>query len=120
MATQEQPPATLVDDPGVWFGISIVLVVVTVLGAGLTQLGTGTTAAAVVVVGGLSAARLPGLVALGLGTVAWAFYTGFTENSLGQLTFTEGDLARLAVFAAATALVSRLLRSLHRKEVRRG
>jgi len=120
MATQTTRPETLVDDPAVWFGISLVLVIITFLVAGLAQLDPGLTATAVVVVAGLSAARLPGMIALALGVVAWAFYTGFTENSFGQLTFASGDLIRLASFAVATAALSHLVRNQYRKEASHG
>ncbi|MFL6022171.1 MAG: hypothetical protein ACJ72O_02440 [Marmoricola sp.] len=102
MATQTRPE-TLVDDPGVWFGITTGLLVLTFFVAGLARMTALETAVAAVVVGGLAAARLRGLVALALGVIAWAFYTGFTENAFGQLTFREGDLVRLAGFALATA-----------------
>ena len=37
-----------------------------------------------------------------VGVIAWALFTGFIENSYGQLTFAASDLIRMAVFAAAT------------------
>ncbi|MCZ4500427.1 MAG: hypothetical protein JWQ74_2982 [Marmoricola sp.] len=102
---------TLLDDCGVWFGIATGLVVLTLFVAGLAGLGTATSAVAVIVVGGLAAARLPGLVALALGVVGWAFFTGFAENSLGQLTFAGGDVERLVGFAAATAAIAAVVRT---------
>jgi hypothetical protein len=110
MATQTHAPETLVDDPGIWFGIATGLVVLTFLIAGLAGLGTAPTAVAVIIVAGLASGRLPGLVALALGVIAWAFFTGFFENTFGQLTFASGDLDRLAVFACSTALVGYLAR----------
>jgi hypothetical protein len=109
MATTTRP-STLVDDPGVWFGITTGLLVLTFFAAGLVGLTAAGTAVAAIVVGGLAAARLPGLVALALGVVAWAFYTGFTENAFGQLTFSDGDLTRLAGFAVATAFLAAVAR----------
>jgi len=109
MATQTRP-AALVDDPGIWFGITTGLLVLTFFVAGLAGLSASETAAAAIVVGGLAAARLPGVVALALGVIAWAFYTGFTENAFGQLTFAAGDLERLGLFAVATALLGAVLR----------
>ncbi|RNL62003.1 hypothetical protein EFK50_09245 [Nocardioides marmoriginsengisoli] len=124
MPTQTQRPESLVDDPGIWFGIATGLVIVTFLIAGLSGFGAVGTGAAVLLVGGLAAVRLPGLIALALGIVVWAFYTGFTENSLGQLTFAAGDLVRLAGFAVATVAIAQLVRSLHDtgtvREVRHG
>ena len=35
-----------------------------------------------------------------LGLVAWAYFTGFVTNSLGELTFAPDDLARLALLVA--------------------
>ncbi|MFL6160516.1 MAG: hypothetical protein ACJ72D_30875 [Marmoricola sp.] len=80
MPTQTRP-ATLVADPGIWFGITTGLLVLTFLVAGLARLSPIETATAAIIVGGLAAARLRGLVALALGVIAWAFYTGFTENA---------------------------------------
>jgi hypothetical protein len=109
MATDTRPP-TLVDDPGVWFGITTGFLVLTFLAAGLAGLSATETAVAAIVVGGLAAARLPGLIALALGVIAWAFYTGFTENAFGQLSFAAGDLIRLGAFGAATVLLARMVR----------
>jgi len=109
MATQT-PTSSLVDDPGVWFGITTGLLVLTFFVAGLAGLSASETAVAAILVGGLAATRLPGRVALALGVIAWAFYTGFTENTFGQLTFAPGDLERLSLFAAATVLVGAVLR----------
>jgi len=111
MTTQLRDPQ-LADDPGIWFGIATGLVVLTFFVAGLAGLDAAETAVAAIVVGGLAAARLPGLIALALGVIAWAFYTGFTENAFGQLTFAQGDLVRLAAFAAATGLLARTAREL--------
>lgn len=110
MATTSTPQESLVDDAGVWFGISVGLVIATFLVAGLSHLGTDETAAAVLAVAGFCAVRLSASIAASLGVVAWAFYTGFVEHQFGQLTFTAGDLVRLAGFAAATALVAGALR----------
>ena len=110
MATSTRHPETLVDDPGIWFGIATGLVIVTFLIAGLAGIGATATAVAVIIVGGLCAARLSAPVAVGLGIVAWAFYTGFTENQFGQLTFAPGDLARLGAFALATACLAGVAR----------
>ncbi|MCX6394980.1 MAG: hypothetical protein NTV23_00660 [Propionibacteriales bacterium] len=120
MATQTRGPDTLLDDPAIWFGIATALVILTLFIAGLAGAGTVTTAAAVLIVGGVSAARLPGLIALALGVVAWAFFTGFIENTFGQLTFADGDLARLGTFAIATAGIAHLIRLLPRSEARHG
>ena len=120
MATETRRTETLLDDSGIWFAITIALVIVTLLIAGLAGLGLVETAAAVLVVGGVSAARLPAPIAVALGIVAWAFFTGFFENTFGQLTFAAGDVARLGVFAGTTAAIAHLVRQLHRSEARHG
>lgn len=38
--------------------------------------------------------------AIALGIVSWAYFTGFVVNDYGALTFTSGDLVRLALFVA--------------------
>jgi hypothetical protein len=102
----------MADDPGIWFGISIGLVICAYLVAGALRLDPVETASAAIVVAGLAAARLPGLVTVILGIVAWAFFTGFTENAFGQLTFAGHDLEHLAVFAGATTAMGLACRSL--------
>ena len=109
METQHRPAAErdrLVDDTGIRFGIGTALVVLTLLVAGLVGLGRPETAAVVVLVAGLASGRLPLGVAAALGGIAWAFFTGFFENTFGQLTFAEGDLVRLGAFALATVAVA--------------
>lgn len=116
MQTQTPRTDSLVDDPGIWFGIATGLVILTLLCAGLAGLGAVATGAAVVTVGGLAAARLPGLIALALGIVVWAFFTGFIENQFGELTFATGDLARLGIFAVAIAAIAQLVHLLRHSE----
>lgn len=53
---------------------------------------------------------LTDLGAFALGVLAWAFFTGFAENSYGELTFSGHDLLRLALFGIATVLLSHALR----------
>lgn len=96
----------LVDEPGVWFGIATGLLVVTFLVAAAAHLGQTDTALAAIIVGGLAAVRLPQLVVPAIGVIGWAFYTGFTENAFGQLTFAAADLARLIGFVAATVVLA--------------
>jgi len=108
METQFRP--LLIDDPGVWFGIATGSVVLTLFVCGVVGLSSTGTAVAALAVAGLAAIRLPDLVALALGVIAWAFFTGFTENAYGQLSFSHGDLLRLALFAGVTVAISRFLR----------
>jgi len=104
MATQFRPHA--VDEPGVWFGIATGLLVTTFVLAAAFQVGRTDTAIAAILVGGVAAARLTGALAPVIGIIGWAFYTGFAENGYGQLTLAGPDLARLAGFAAATAVLA--------------
>lgn len=108
MDIQQRP--RMVDDSGIWFGIATGLEVITFFIAGLAGLDAIATAAAVVIVAGLAAARLPWLVAVALGVIAWAFFTGFVENTFGQLTFAAGDLVRLGAFAGATVVLAHVVR----------
>ena len=43
-----------------------------------------------------------------LGLIAWAWYTGFVENTYGQLTFATDDVRRLAAFVLTSAVVAAL------------
>jgi hypothetical protein len=110
MAQQIRPQ--LVDEPGVWFGIATGCLVATFVLAGAFHVGHTDTAFAAIGVGGLVAARLRALLAPVIGLIGWAFYTGFTENGLGQLTLAGSDLARLGAFAAATAVLAYGVRGL--------
>lgn len=47
---------------------------------------------------------------MALGIIAWAFVTGFAENSRGELTFSSGDVLRLVMFATAAVVLSHSLR----------
>ena len=49
------------------------------------------------------ASRLPLGLAAALGGVAWAYYTGFVVNELGQLTFDTADLMRLILLLVVAA-----------------
>ena len=64
--------------------------------------------AVLLVLTALASPVLPRPAALLLGVTGWALATGFLVNGLGQLTFTVGDLLRLAAYAGvATALAQR-------------
>jgi hypothetical protein len=109
MATQIRPQ--VVDEPGVWFGIATGCIITALLVTAAAGLGTTGTACTAVLVTGLVASRLRGPVVAALGVIAWAFFTGFDENRLGQLTFKDPDLARLAVFAVATVVIAGAVRT---------
>ncbi|MCW2855750.1 MAG: hypothetical protein JWR52_1365 [Marmoricola sp.] len=114
----------MVDEPGVLFGIATGTVVATDLLAGAFTLPPVPTALVLVIVAGLFGARLRVLLAAALGVIAWAFYTGFTENRFGQLTLATGDLTRIGAFVAGALAVALMIRrvqtSTHGAEVRHG
>jgi hypothetical protein len=88
---------TMLDEPGLRLGIAEGALVVAVGTTSLAALPVDVAllpAAAVVL---LAARALPLGGACCLALSAWAFVTGFVENSLGQLTLAPADLARLAV-----------------------
>ncbi|MCW2754752.1 MAG: hypothetical protein JWQ32_2163 [Marmoricola sp.] len=115
----------MVDEPGVLFGIATGTVVATALVAGAFALSPLAIALALVFVAGLFGARLRIMLAAALGLVAWAFYTGFIENRLGQLTLATGDLTRSGTFVLGALAVALMMRRVqtstgHVPEVRDG
>jgi hypothetical protein len=71
-------------------------------------------------VAGLAVVGLAPLLAAGVGSIAWAFYTGFTEHAYGRLTLAGGDLERLSVMVFGTVLLAWMVRELsHVLEERR-
>jgi hypothetical protein len=90
------------DEPGVRFGIANTLLVVALLAAAAARLDKAETELIAVIAGGLASVGLSLLMTAWVGVIAWALFTGFVENSYGQLTFEGGDLKRLAGFAVAT------------------
>ena len=110
----------MTEEPGVRFGIATGVVVVTVLIASLAGIGDIDVAVLLLIVTGLAAVALRPLLAPVLGIVAWAFYTGFVENAFGQLTLAGADLARLAGFAAITAVLAHGVRHVAVPEHRHG
>ena len=97
----------LVDEPGVQLGLAHVALILVTMAADLAhapQLLTLVLVGTVALVGGRV---LPLSGALCLGLSAWAFWNGFVENRLGQLTLAPHDLALLALpVAMALAGVS--------------
>lgn len=89
------------DQPGVRFGIANGALVAALLMAGLTGLDYAETATAVVVVAGVACAGLSTWLTATVGLVSWAMFTGFIENSYGELTFAITDVERLAIFVIA-------------------
>lgn len=103
------------DAAGVRLGIAhalLLLAVPVVSGAGVV-----TADVVLVVLAGAACTTLPRRVSMLTGVVAWAWATGFAENSYGVLTFSPADLVRLAVSATGCLLVAlpgrRVLRAAH-------
>lgn len=111
----------LLDEAGVRLGLAHAgLVLATLASCALDLPGT----ASLVLLGlvALTAGLwLPGTWALGTGVSAWALWTGFCENGLGQLTLSGGDLRHLALLPLL-ALVGVLLHHvpLHGVHLHRG
>ncbi|KAA1416873.1 hypothetical protein F0U44_16945 [Nocardioides humilatus] len=75
--------------------------------AALVAIGMPTSAfvATLAVVTGVLASVVGRPGALLLGITGWALCTGFGVNDLGQLTFTGGDLVRLALYAGCALVL---------------
>lgn len=65
---------------------------------------------------------LPDLGAFALGVITWAFFTGFAENSDGELTSSGHDLLRLVLIGTTAVVLSHVLRrgAIHGSEQRHG
>jgi hypothetical protein len=79
------------------FGFSQCALVAVLLASAAVRLGEIPTLVAVCLVTSAAALVLPEPWTAALGVVAWACFTGFVANQLGELTFTGPDLARLAL-----------------------
>ena len=103
--------ARLLDEEGVRYGLAHAGLVATALLASATEL-PGPLSFTLLVATGLTLSR--GLVVrwrVGVALAAWAIWTGFLENSLGVLSFSGPDVARLVavgVIAGATGYLGRL------------
>ena len=97
----------LVDEPGIRFGMGQGALVMTALTVAVLHLPTASALMALAVAAFVSASFTPAGWAVLLGLSAWAFYTGFLENRLGQLTLAGGDLGRLValVLVAVSAVL---------------
>jgi hypothetical protein len=105
MATTTPTPR-LVDAPGIRFGLGTGVLVVVLFGCAAAHLLPAQTGAAVGFVVASASLTGPWLLGGGLGLVGWAFYTGFVEHQYGVLTFTRGDLVRLAVLVGVGVAVA--------------
>ena len=103
--------ARLLDEDGVRYGRANAGLVAIALLAGATEL-PGPLSFTLVVATGLTLSRGLGVRwRVGVALAAWAIWTGFLENSLGVLTFSGPDVARLVavgVIAGATGYLGRL------------
>lgn len=79
------------------FGLAQCALAAVLLASAAVRLGAGSTLVAVCVATSAAALVLPARWAVLLGVVAWAYFTGFVTNQLGQLTFDAPDLLRLAL-----------------------
>lgn len=61
-----------------------------------------------VVVVAVSSLAVPAWIGGVVGSAAWAFYTGFVENQLGELIFRDLDPARLALLVGVGAIAASL------------
>jgi hypothetical protein len=106
----------MVDEPGVLLGLAHAGLVATAL---LASALTVPAPAALVLLGATAffgATVLPHPWSLLLGFSAWAIWTGFFEDSLGQLAVAPSDLLRLAVMVTVSLIGS----FVHLGRVRRG
>jgi hypothetical protein len=100
----------MTDEPGVQLGIAEVALVAVLLVGGLLRLEHQITLVVVLVTLAYGGSRLGPSWAAGLGLSAWAMFTGFAENTLGTLTFAQGDVIRLALMVAGCAAVAHVVR----------
>lgn len=112
--TSQHDSPSMVDEPGVRFGLASGAIVLSLLVASALPLDLAETAGIALAVAVLASATLPWVFALALGAEAWAFFTGFFEHQYGVLTIGRNDLLTLAGFISVTVVLARLLRSSHR------
>jgi hypothetical protein len=98
------------DESGVRFGLANGVLVVAFFVCAATGISGGRTELIAIGVAGLATVGLPRVMSLCVGVVAWALFTGFVENRYGQLTFADGDIGRLVLFALATLALATLAR----------
>lgn len=100
----------LSDEPGIRFAVATAAIVLALFAAVPAPLHAGEVELLVVVVAGTASSGLSLVVVPAVGVEAWALFTGFAHNRLGDLTFTGPDLARLVVFTVGTVALAVLLR----------
>jgi hypothetical protein len=100
-------------EPGVRFGIANAVLVAALYLAAAARLDVVETELLTVLVAGLASAGLSLAMTASISVVAWALLTGFVENRYGELTFTQGDVLRLALFAVSTIVLALLAHWIH-------
>jgi hypothetical protein len=103
----------LSDEPGFRFAVATAAIVLALFVAAPAPLRAGEVELLLVAVAGTASSGLSLAVVLGVGVEAWALFTGFAHNRLGDLTFTGPDLTRLALFTVGTAALAVLLGKPH-------
>lgn len=96
----------LLGEPGIRFGIANAAIVLAVATCACLDVGTSWALlllAAVVIV---TASRTSLVVGGAIGLVAWAFQTGFLENTYGLLTFYAEDLTHLFLLTVVGAITA--------------
>jgi hypothetical protein len=104
--TQTHPPEVaravlptrprLREEDGLRYGWAHAALVAAALAAGATGMPGPMSFALVSATTILGARRLGVVWRVGIALAAWAIWTGFLHHTLGQLTFTDPDLLRLA------------------------
>jgi hypothetical protein len=110
---QQSTVSGLLGEPGIRFGIANAALILAV--ATCAWLGVGTSwalllLAAVVIV---TASGTTFAVGGAIGLVAWAFQTGFLENTYGLLTFNAADLTHLCLLTVVGAMTASGVTSPH-------
>ena len=96
----------LLGEPGIRFGIANAAIVLAVATCAWLDVGTSWALlllAAVVIV---TASGTSFAVGGAIGLVAWAFQTGFLENTYGLLTFYAEDLTHLCLLTVVGAITA--------------
>ncbi|MCW2757046.1 MAG: hypothetical protein JWO46_792 [Nocardioidaceae bacterium] len=100
----------MTDEPGIQLGLAEAALAAVLLVGGLLRLEHQITLVVVLLTLLYAGSRLGSLWAAGLGLSAWAMFTGFAENTLGTLTFAQGDVLRLGLMVAGCAAVAHVVR----------
>jgi len=97
------------DEDGLRYGAAHVGLVAAALTAGATGMPGPMSFGLIAATTLLGARRLGALWRVGIAVAGWAIWTGFLHHTLGQLTFADPDLVRLAALVAV-AIACSLLR----------